>query len=63
MYVDRWTKLRRAVHVKHADGTVHASTKSQLSSPHPPGAEIWTDEPHFPNEEQERQDNTLRSTL
>ena len=40
--VDRWTKLRRAVHVKHADGTVHASTKSQLSSPHPPGAEIWT---------------------
>ena len=27
---------------KHADGTVHASTKSQPSSPHPPGAEIWT---------------------
>ena len=27
---------------KHADGTVHASTKSQPSSPHPPWAEIWT---------------------
>ena len=27
---------------KHADGTVHASTKSQPSSSHPPGAEIWT---------------------
>ena len=27
---------------KHADGTAHASTKSQPSSPHPPGAEIWT---------------------
>ena len=40
--VDRWTKLRRAVHVKHADGTVHASTKSQPSSPHPPRSEIWT---------------------
>ena len=27
---------------KHADGTVHASTKGQLSFPHPPGVEIWT---------------------
>ena len=27
---------------KHADGTVHVSTQSQLSLPHPPGAEIWT---------------------
>ena len=27
---------------KHADGTAHASTKSQPSSPHPPGVEIWT---------------------
>ena len=27
---------------KHAGGTAHASTKSQPSSPHPPGAEIWT---------------------
>ena len=27
---------------KHADGTAHASTKSQPSSPHPPRSEIWT---------------------
>ena len=27
---------------RHADGTVHASTKSQPSSPHPPRSEIWT---------------------
>ena len=25
--------------------------------------QLIRDEPHFPNEEQERQDNTLRSTL
>ena len=27
---------------KHAGGTAHASIKSQPSSPHPPGVEIWT---------------------